>query len=467
MAADSDVIVAGGGLAGLACAVALADRGLAVTLLEASPVLGGRARSWTHGPTGDRVDIGPHIVTNEYDNFLGFLARLGTAREITWQPKKLITLGTREGPLELSHRDLPPPFGLLPDFLRAPGLRWRDYWSNNRITWRAMQFGEERVEALDAHAGLAYLRAAGVSEPMIDWYWRFMCVAIMNAPLERVSAAAVLRVHGMLIGHAQLHFGFPAIGLGDLFAEQARRAIEAINGRVLLGHAAASLRTMQDGHEVEANGEAFRAKHCVIALPPAEAGALAPGVAQTDGFAPSPYVSTYLWLDRRIGDEKFWALLWSPTRCNYDFYDLANIRPAWKDRPSVIACNYIFSEAAEAMSDAQLVECAVAELAEFAPMARGAQVLHADVHRIPMAIPLPAVGCETRRPAARTHVPGLLLAGDWTRTALPCSMEGAVRSGCLAAEAVLADLARPERLARPPRESEGFARLARAVARGS
>ena len=463
-AIESDVIIVGGGLAGLACGVALADRGVAVTLLEASERLGGRAASWTHAPTGDRVDIGPHVLVNEYDNFLAFLERLGTRGDVTWQPEKVVTVGTRAGPLAITHRGLPPPLSLLPDFLKAPELKLRDYWSNNRATLRAMQFGEERVEALDATTGLEFLRALGVSEPMIDVFWRFETMAIMNTPLERVSAASMMRVHGMLIGRPGIHFGFPAVGLGDLFAEPARRAIAAITGKVMLQARAAALRSTNDAHEVDAGGATYRARHCVLAIPPAETGELAPGIAETAFFEPSPYVSTYLWLDRRLGEEKFWSLLWSPTRLYYDFYDLSNIRPAWKGRNAVVACNLIYSHRANALSDEELVEAAHRELAEFVPAALGAQVLHAEVHRIPMGIPLPAAGTETRRPTQRTHVPGLLLAGDWTHTGWPSCMEGAVRSGHLAAEAVLANLGRPEKLARPLRESAGLAAIVRAIA---
>ncbi|HEX3895527.1 MAG TPA: FAD-dependent oxidoreductase, partial [Rudaea sp.] len=90
----SDVVIIGGGVSGLSCAVALADAGMRVTVLEASTVLGGRARSWTHAASGDEIDIGPHIVHSEYANFLKLLARLGTSRRLTWQPRPVLTLAT-------------------------------------------------------------------------------------------------------------------------------------------------------------------------------------------------------------------------------------------------------------------------------------------------------------------------------------------------------------------------------------
>src|SRR5205823_14614102 len=102
---------------------------------------------------------------------------------------------------------------------------------------------------------------------------------------------------------------------------------------------------------------------------------------------------------------------------------------------------------------------------EFLPDAAGAQLVHSDVHRIPMGIACPKPGTELKRPAAATRVPRLFLAGDWTRSALPSSMESAVRSGFLAAEAILSASARPPSLALAPRPTDGLAGLVRAATR--
>src|SRR4051812_44488148 len=123
---DCDVAVVGGGLAGLACGVALSDRGLRVALLERDAQVGGRARSWVHEPTGDVVDIGPHVVHTEYRNFPALLGRLGTRERIVWHDDKLLTLATQPCATDLRHRALPTPFSLLPDFLRLPGIGPRD-----------------------------------------------------------------------------------------------------------------------------------------------------------------------------------------------------------------------------------------------------------------------------------------------------------------------------------------------------
>src|SRR5207248_8105635 len=172
-------------------------------------------------------------------------------------------------------------------------------------------------------------------------------------------------------------------------------------------------------------------RFCVLALPPQDLARLAPRLADTAAFAPSPYLSTYLWLDRKVTAERFWALPWSGARLNYDFYDLTGIRPGWEARSTVIATNAIYALRAGAMDDDAVVRATLAELALFAPQAAHVRVVHADVHRIPMGICQPQPGTEAKRPPTRTSRPRVFLAGDWTRTALPSSMESAVRSGFL------------------------------------
>ena len=464
MVYDADAVIVGGGLAGLACAVALADHGMRPIVLERAPRAGGRAHSVTHAATGDVIDIGPHLVHSEYRNVPAFLDRLGVRDAFAWQPDELITLGTPSGPFTLGHRGLPPPLSLLPDFSSAPGLDVRDFLSNSAATWQALRFDEDALDEMDAMSAHEFLVEKGVSREMMDWFWRFEAMAILNVPLERCSAAALLRVHHWLMGYRNLHFGFPARGLGELFADPALRHIAGRGGRVVLDCEVARIETMNNAHVAHCvDGRRFGARACVVALPPQDLAPLRPELADCAAFEPSPYVSVYLWLDRKLGDHKFWALLWTPQRLNYDFYDLSNIRTGDAARDSLIASNIIYSHRADAMSDAAIVAATLRELAEFAPQAREAKVRHAEIHRIPMAIACPTPGTERKRPGTRTSVPGLHLAGDWTRTHLPSSMESAVRSGYLAAEAVLADAGRQVRLAIEPPDVDGLAAAIRAA----
>jgi squalene-associated FAD-dependent desaturase len=462
--AGQDVIVVGGGLAGLACAVALSDRGLRVRVLEGSRVLGGRARSWIHRASGDAVDIGPHVVHSEYRNFLALLRRLGTHDAIEWQPRRLLTIANanRHGAASLCHRrGLTPPLSLLPDMARASRLPLRDLVSNNRVTLRAMTYDEADVTTLDRMTGLEMLRACRVSESLIDWFWRFASMAVMNVPLERVSAAALLRVHSQLIGHRGIHFGFPRVALGDLYVPSAVAAIQATRGRVETEVQVVELEADGRGQPRvrDARGQVHEAAHVVLAVPPLELRTIRAALAPDGPFEPSPYKCLYLWFDRKLTDAKFWSLLWAHDRYNYDFYDLSNIRPALCGRPSIVTSNMIYSGRVEALSDDELVAATLREIAIHAPSASRARIQHASVHHVPMAIPAPVPGFERFRPDTRTSLPRVYLAGDWTRTRLPCSMESAVRSGFLAAEAVLRDRGLDARLAVAPRGSDGLAGL--------
>jgi 15-cis-phytoene desaturase len=466
---QEQVVVIGGGLAGLSCGVALADKGLQVTVLEAAPGLGGRASSWAESSTGDVVDIGPHIFHSEYHNMLAFLERLGTSRLITWQPGKIMTIASKPDAVPLQHAHLPPPLSLMPSILKAPGLHLEDYVSMAGTAMRGMEFGEEDVEELDAIPALDFLRKQGVSEELIDWWWRFAAMVVTNVPLERCSTASLLRIHAQLSGYKDLHFGFGAVGLGELYTDQATRIIEDAGGRVLTNTkvAALLLDRRADGVLLE-DGTRLFAESVVSAVPPQQLfDMLPPSLAAQAPFAvfddvePSPYISCYLWFDRDLQTERFFSHLWSPRRLNYDFYDLCQIRHGWQGRPTVIASNIIYSHRAHGMTDEEIVRETVGELAEFAPLAAQAKVVHADIHRIPMAIPCATPGFERKRPPARSPVPGLVLAGDWTRTHMPCTMEGAVKSGFTAAEEVLADRGQDAQLAIPSRVYDGIAGMVR------
>jgi 15-cis-phytoene desaturase len=178
---------------------------------------------------------------------------------------------------------------------------------------------------------------------------------------------------------------------------------------------------------------------------------------------PSPYLSTYLWFDRPLATRRFWARTWAARDLNMDFYDLSRIRQGrGPDAPAWIAANAIHAVHAAEEDDDTLVRRTVDELAELDATVRQAQLVHARVHRIPMAVVCPHPGFEAARPPQATGRPEVWLAGDWTRTGLPSSMESAARSGALAAEGVAALLGRRVAPALPVPETVGLPGLLRA-----
>jgi uncharacterized protein with NAD-binding domain and iron-sulfur cluster len=175
---------------------------------------------------------------------------------------------------------------------------------------------------------------------------------------------------------------------------------------------------------------------------------------------PGLRVSRARLLFAKLTNEKFWARVWDRASLNTDFYDLSNIRRGWRERnASVIASNVIYSHRAEHLSDESIVNATVAEIAEAFPTAASARLRRTLVNRIPMAIPCPVRGIERKRPPTVTPINGFLLAGDWTRTELPASMESAVHSGWSAAEEIWKLIERPRRFVLPKRRMEGLAGL--------
>lgn len=463
---EADVTVIGGGLAGLACASALSMSGLRVFLVESTHALGGRAGSGLDPDSGERLDVGPHIFLTEYPNLRGWLRQLGTESDIVWQERPLIELIDAGVPISMYVHRLSPPLHLLPSLAKVRTLSARDKLSNASMVWLAMRANEDTVLQLDAYNALDLLRSKGVSPRFIEWFWASACLALMNVPLERCSAGALVRMYTHLMTHRDYRIGFPARALSDLFVPGARAQIE-VKGRVLLGQAAVQVLCSEGGTRgvrLE-DGSEVKSKWVVAAIPPAELARLqqrsTPHLrwADCEAFEPSPYVSVYLWFAGKITRRRFWSRIWSPTDLNSDFYDLSNIRREWLTRPSVIASNIIYSHRAHALDDAQIVAATRRELAEAVPAAAHTPLVRAVVHRIAMAIPCPLPGTECKRPSARTQVPGLLLAGDWTRTSLPACMESAVRSGFTAAEHILEAFGTPRRLALPISAPQGIAGL--------
>lgn len=460
-------MIIGGGLAGLTCAMGLRGSGLKVTVVERNDVLGGRARSWIDPTTGDPIDLGPHIFLTEYPNTLKLLDVFRTRSRVIWHTDQFITITDGQHPIVMKMASLPPPFHFVPSVLADGTVALSDKFSNIGVTLFAMKMEDQDVRELDSIAASDFLRSKGVSQRYIDRFWAFVSMAIMNVPVEECSAGALMGFYRHLIGHNSYSIGFPDSGLSNLFAPQARQALVDSGVSVVTQAAVKSFIGGADsvtGIELTDNRR-VRARFCVSAIPAQDLLKLVGTewlerhslFRDLSSFVPCPYVSTYIWFDRKLTQRQFWARVYSPADLNCDFYDLSNINSGWQDRPSVIASNIIYSHRANGMTDDRIIEATIREICDFIPEARKAKVVHSVVNRTAMAIHCPYSGTERKRPETRTPVRGLLLAGDWIRTGIPASMESAVRSGWLAAEQILAEIGMPSKLAVTIKEPGGFA----------
>lgn len=470
---ETDVLIVGGGLSGIASAIGLLEQGYEVTLVEKDERLGGRARSWRDEKTGDPVHVGPHIILSEYSNFLSLLDNLGTRDRIVWQEDRFVTVvdGQKEYPKRQSSW-LPAPFIYVPSELRDDRYEQQDILSNLPLLAYALQLDDDDIDRLDNVNAYGFLQAMGVSEKFIDTVWRFTSRSILNVPLEYCSAGALLNFYRYFVGYGSYQVGFPREGLGELFAPDAQQFMRDHNNATLhleteveeLLHETDRVRgaVLSDGTKIEAD-------RTVVGLTVPQLQTLIPRdwsrrydyFSELGYLEPCRYISPYLWFDRELTNLKFWARRYEYSDLNCDFYDLSNISPSVNDGNSLITSNIIYTDRLGELSDEEIVEETLTELAEYLPEARQASRKHSVVNRVPLAIHSPFPGTQQRRPEPDTPLEGLYLTGDWIDTGLPSSMESATKAGWMVTDSIVAEDGGDSTLARPIREVEGVAKLIR------
>ncbi|CAJ1368064.1 unnamed protein product [Effrenium voratum] len=449
-----DVVVVGGGVAGLAAAVTLAERGLKVTVLESRSILGGRARSWIDGVMRDPVHIGPHVVVSEYPNFFKLLERLGTLEKIVWQPwRHFVTWVKGRQEHHIRTLPLPAPASWGPVSVVDPFVSWADKHSTVPAAVHCLSLSEEQLMELDGQSGADFLRGLGVTEGYITHFWGFLSHAILNVPVEEVSATALVRFFRRLVGRSSMEMGFAGCGLGELLTP-ARAELEKLGSEVrtncevtgFLGSDKCEGVILDSGEKILAKMGVISSlpPHTLLPLLPA-AWVRHPSFASLEALKPCRYLSVYLWFDRKVSEGKqMWARTYNKDDLNCEFYDFSEIYPGkdstgkpWKERPSFIGSNVIDSGRLSDMTDDEIVERTLQELRESFPEVSTAKVVHSVVNRVPMAIHRPVVGTEKLRPDQASPVKDFYTSGCWTRTEFPCSMESAARSGYLAADKLL------------------------------
>jgi 15-cis-phytoene desaturase len=468
---ETDVLIVGGGLAGITSAMGLLEQGYEVTLVERDERLGGRARSWRDEKTGDPVHIGPHIILSEYPNFLDLLDRLGNRNQIVWEEDRFVTVvdGQKQYPKRQSTW-LPAPFIYVPSELRDDAYDQEDVLSNIPVLMYALQLDDDDIQRLDNVNAYALLKSFGVSEKFIDAVWRFTSRAIMNVPLEYCSAGALLNFYRYFVGYGSYEVGFPREGLGELFAPEAEDYLRNHENATL------ELETEVDElihegdriHGAQLNdGRTVQADRTILGLTVPQLQTMIPRewsrnhdyFGELGYLEPCRYICPYLWFDRELTDLRFWARRYNYSDLNCDFYDLSNISPDVNDGNSLITSNIIYTDRLGDLSDEEIVRETRRELAEFLPEARDAELKHSVVNRVPLAIHSPFPGTQQRRPTPDTPVENLYLAGDWIDTGLPSSMESATKSGWMVTDAIVDEDGGESELTQPIREVEGIAKL--------
>jgi squalene-associated FAD-dependent desaturase len=465
-AARTTVAVIGGGLAGLAAACPLAEAGFAVTLFERRPYLGGRASSYEHPGTGEVVDNCQHLLLGCCTNLIDFYHRLGVSEKIRWfDEMTFIEPGGRMSRIRPSW--MPAPLHNAPSFLRASYLSF----GGKMAIGRALAAMSRKLPADSEQSFLDWLESHGQTSPAIHRFWGPVLTSALNEDLNRVSVPYSMQVFrkSFLKSPAAGRIGLPGVPLSELYSS-AVDYIRSRGGQVLLRSVVAGISPGADGVRITASTpsqptEAQDFDNAVLAVPFQTVASLLPQGAEAEPlkaklrhFVPSPITGIHLWFDREITPLPHAVLLDRTIQWMFQKSKFQQDRYR-EGTGSYVELVVSSSKSLVQKSREEILELAQRELAEFFPAVNEAKVLKAAVIKEVYATYSIAPGLDPYRPAASTAWPRLFLAGDWTRTEWPATMEGAVRSGYLAAEAITAAGGQPQRFLVPDLPAKGLMKL--------
>jgi squalene-associated FAD-dependent desaturase len=430
------VVIIGGGFAGLAAGVRLSDRGCEVLLLERRNHLGGRAYSFIDAKTGDVVDNGQHLFMGCYHHTIAFLEKIGRLDRLKFQDRPRVDFLDAEGYTSFDCPPLPAPLNVLAGLLRMKGIGIGDKLRASNLGRAIKGNGKLSPGALTVDQWLDEL---GQSARIKKRFWQPMVVATLNQSPDIASARMLKVVLQEAFGgdSKSARIGISRVGLSDLYTDGACDFIKTRGGdvqtgaqvrRLLIEQGVVVAVELKDGRRVE--GDYF-----ISAVPPEALFAILPDelrnkeFAQLEALGSSPIVSINLWFDRPIIDREFVGLL--GTRSQWIFNKDLILSPGKQQNQVAV----IISAARDFVDWTRndLVEMAISELHELLPASRAATLVHSVIVKEREATLSHTVESDSLRPGPRTSISNLILAGDWTDTGLPATIESAVMSGDVAA----------------------------------
>lgn len=432
------IVILGGGFAGLAAAVDLSEQGIPVQVLERRSFLGGRAYSFTDKHTGTVVDNGQHLMMGCYHHTLNFLAKIGATDKVKFQASPRVDfLHEREGHASFQCPNLPAPLHLLAGLSRLQSIGWRDRWHALRVGLALQGFIGVRTDLADISVR-DWLNQLGQTETMQRRFWDLVALATLNETPERASADMFARVLDQAFLHAKRDstMVISRVGLSELYTTAAREFIEARGGNICLRHDV--VRIEIEGQRVVGltlrDGQALQPAFVISAVPyfalrglfPAAQLAHSSSLQSLPAFKSAPIVSINLWYAEPITDLEFTGLLDSPIEWVFNKNAIAGETGGGRQHLALVISG---AHVAAKQTKEQLIALATQELKRFFPAARRQEPLHALVIREHDATLSHTVGVARLRPPQQTEYENFLLAGDWTATGLPATIEGAVWSG--------------------------------------
>lgn len=434
----------------MAAALSLAESGLAITLVEAKRNLGGRASSFRDPETGQAIDFCQHVSLGCCTNLADFCQRTGIAQEFE-RIRTLHFIGPNKEHCQVTGSSwLPAPLHMLPVLW---GLKYLSVWERFAIARSLNKLARSRESelVLDALSMRSWLEMEHQSPNAITGFWKVILVSALSEELQNISVASARKVfvEGFMATEHAYEMLVPRLPLGEMYGEQLKQQLEARGVKVQTGTAMRTIYGMstgvngvryQDGseHEVQAIILAIPWRYAALYL----SESLRPQVPELTAaasFSSAPITGVHLWFDRPITDLPHAVLV--NRLCQWLF------KPSFKADSADDLHYYqvVISASHElaTLSRNQIVSRVLGELDEVFPAVGAAHLKQARVVTERNAVFSPKPGMLIR-PGQKTSIPNLFLAGDWTATGWPATMEGAVRSGYLAAERVCEWLGKPQ-----------------------
>lgn len=471
------VAIIGGGVAGIAAATALADTGYSVQLLEKRPLLGGRASSFVDASSGMRLDECQHGTMRCCTNLTKLLQSLGVEERIHYLDRLEFLDGDGKRSV-IEGCPLPAPAHTSLSFLRFGALNLRDKVGIARAFSKILLTKDLSVGETTSIGD--WLKQMGQTDRAVTRFWRPILVSACNEELDRISCrhAFMLFRDGFLLHREAFHFGLPTVPLGSLYTEPTISYLNQRGGSV-------RTRTIVDQihfdggpngrvtHLTLQSGETLVADHYIVALQcdlllkllPSE---IVAGVGYWENLGKielSPILGVHLWFDREVDCPIALAILDRDIEWIFNknkIWDSANRQGPKDDRLATgTYLSVVISASArfEAMPKNDLLALVTEQVRECLPDAHGAELMKSLVIRWPKATISPKPGVESLRPSQQSPISNLYVAGEWTDTGWPSTMEGAARSGYLAAEYLMRREGSSPSLLAPNLPIKGIARL--------
>jgi hydroxysqualene dehydroxylase len=433
------VVVIGGGLAGITAALDCADAGAHVTLLEVRPRLGGAVYSFVRD--GLQIDNGQHVFLRCFAAYRALLVRLGSDSKVWLQPRFELPLVCPGGSSSTLRRSsLPAPLHLAGTLLRYDALTVRERLGVSRAAFALGRLDPCNPE-LDRHTLGEWLSAHGQSQRTIAALWDLIALPSLNLPAEHASLALAAFVfkRGLLERADAGDIGFHRHPQSEIVGDPALHALQEAGVEVRLGWRAERVECSEGDFTVHSGEESMHANAVIVALQRGRAAELIdpldPGTAaRARALRDTPIVNIHVVYDRRVCEQPFVGALESPVQYVFDRSESAGV----EDGRQYLALSQSGADEEMSMNVKALRERYLPALAAIFPRAGAARVERFFATREHAATLRAAPGASALRPGPTTAVPGLVLAGAWTDTGWPATLESAVLSGHGAARAALA-----------------------------